>query len=67
MIFNLRPFITPNFVMMKMPSSSRGSGWQQLPSVPLVDVDAQDLSEMCDAFRAEIFKKAGKKDPRSAK
>lgn len=35
------------------------------PSYALSDLDADTLSKMCDEFRAEIFEKAGKEDPRN--
>lgn len=63
MIIKLRPFSTPNFVMQEMPPGSRIEGFKELPSYPLRDVPAEDLAEMCDEFRAEVFRKAGKADP----
>ncbi len=32
--------------------------------IQITDVDAKTLSEMADEWRAELFRKAGKKDPR---
>jgi hypothetical protein len=59
----LRPFMTPNFVLQELSPGSRSEGYQQGPSYPLSDVPAEDLAAMCDEFRAEIFRKAGKTDP----
>ena len=52
------PFGTPNFVLLKYAhSGSEG------PKLPINAVDADVLSQMCDDFRAEIFRRAGKPDP----
>lgn len=61
----LQPFTTPNFVIAQVPPQPREHGFAQAPSFPLSEVDADSLSVMCDEFRAEVFKKAGKRDPRA--
>ena len=61
---NLRPFITPNFVIAETLPGNRGEGMKEAPSFPLSAVDAESLSLMCDAFRHEVFKKANAQDPR---
>jgi hypothetical protein len=63
----LNPWITPNFVTAKMPAMPRQEGFQYGPKWALKDLDAQTLSDQCDKFRAEIFKKAGKPDPSNAR
>jgi hypothetical protein len=63
MKIKLKPFMTPNFVIQDMPRGSRSDGFKEAPSYPLKDVPTEDLAAMCDAFRAEIFRKAGKPDP----
>jgi hypothetical protein len=63
MKIQLQPFRTPNFALAVMPPSKRGDGFVQAPSYPLRDLDASELSDMCDAFRAEVFEKARKADP----
>lgn len=52
-----RPFSVPNYVIEEadVPRSFR-----------LSDFDAEELSAKCDEFRAAVFKKAGKDDPRWA-
>lgn len=59
----LRPFSVPNFVIQVMAPGKRQDGFKEAPSYALSELDADTLSEMCDEFRAEIFKKAGKEDP----
>lgn len=59
MKIKLQPFSTPNFVIQQMPSRPR----QDAPSYQLSEVDAEVLAAMCDAFRAEVFRKTGKPDP----
>lgn len=61
MEIKLRPFRTPNFVII--PETYGRS----TDSIPLCDVPAKDLSDLCDQFRSEIFRKAGKKDPREGR
>lgn len=62
MIF--KPFLTPNFVHQEMPAGLKQDGWKELPSWPLNCIDVEDLDELCANFRAEVFKKAGKQDPK---
>lgn len=59
----LQPWMTPNYVLGKMPPRPRSEGYTDFPKWPLSEIDALILSKMCDDFRAEIFKKAGKADP----
>jgi hypothetical protein len=54
---------TPNFVTLKTPPRPRQEGWKEAPSIPLSELDADALSLLCDEFRAEVFRKAGKRDP----
>lgn len=60
------PWITPNFVRIQMPARPRQEGvnFKDSEGFRLEDVDVDTLSEMCDQFRADIFRKSGKKDPR---
>lgn len=53
----LKPWLTPNSVT---PTSVRGEG----VSIGLTELSAETLDDMCNAFRDEVFKKAGKTDPR---
>jgi len=41
----------------------RGGNLVEITHVPLHEVDAEDLADLCHRFRAEIFEKAGKLDP----
>lgn len=63
MKIELVPWQTPNFVTMKVPPRPREEGFQQAPTFPLSEVDAETLAQMCDDFRASVFEKAGKVDP----
>lgn len=63
----LQPFTVPNFVAQKAPVGLRQEGFKSVHSYPLRDVDAQTLSDMCDAFRREVFVKALKLDPKAEK
>lgn len=63
MKLKLQPFTTPNFVIATRPPGTRREGIQEAPKWALSDVDADTLAKLCDEFRAEVFKKAGKDDP----
>ncbi len=54
----LCPWLVPNFVRVE------NHGQALDVSVPLREVDAEALSQMCDDFRASIFSRAGKADPK---
>jgi hypothetical protein len=64
MNITLKPFTVPNFVIQVLPVRPRQEGIGEPRSYPLSDVDADELSDMCDVFRVEVFRKAGKADPR---
>ncbi|MHB1260359.1 MAG: hypothetical protein ACYC2H_01450 [Thermoplasmatota archaeon] len=59
-------FTVPNFVIQKMPPRSRQEGMAEAPKYALADVPAEDLASLCDHFRSEVFRKAGKADPKGA-
>lgn len=62
----LVPWVVPNFVSAKMPPRPRQDGWSEGPKWPLAEVEAETLARLCDDFRAEVFRKAGKPDPGKA-
>lgn len=56
----LQPFTTPNFVRLAVdPVDASKEGFP----IPLKDLDAETLEDLCIRFRADVFKKAGKQDP----
>lgn len=60
----LQPFRVPNFVLEKVTLGQLARcGFGQSRTFSLHELDAQTLSHLCDQFRAEVFKKAGKQDP----
>ena len=58
-------FTVPNYVLQEMPPGSRQAGFTEGPKYALSDVDAEDLASLCEHFRSEVFRKAGKADPRA--
>jgi len=64
MNIKLKPFNTPNFVLAEMPPRPRQEGFRDGPSWALKEVDTETLSRLCDDFRAEVFRKAEKADPK---
>jgi len=59
----LHNFTTPNFVRKEARVGKRQDGIKFDEGIPLRDLEENTLSELCDAFRKEVFKKAGKLDP----
>ena len=59
----LQPFQTPNFVRAVGKPGAKQDGMQELPCYPLSDLDPLTLDRLCDEFRKEVFKKAGKVPP----
>jgi hypothetical protein len=59
----LMPFLTPNFVIQKVEPGKREEGLRHVPQYALAELDADVLDALCNEFRSEIFKKAGKRDP----
>ncbi len=56
----LQPFVTPNFVRAKAPTRPREEGLVEAPTYPLSDLDSRTLDKLCEQFKTEVFKKAGK-------
>lgn len=63
MKIELKPWLTPNYVIAKTSPRPRQDGFQESPKWHLYEVDAEDLARQCDEFRREVFRKAGKTDP----
>ena len=59
----LQPFQTPNFVRAVVSPGLKQDGMQELPAYPLSDLDSETLDKLCNDFRAEVFRKAGKEQP----
>lgn len=74
--FKIKPFQVPNFAIVEVPKSQQETVYRgdersfnaasagSTISIPLSDVDAESLSDLCDEFRKSVFEKAGKKDPK---
>jgi len=63
MKIKLKPFNTPNFVIQEAAPKPRQEGFHEPPKYHLREIPEEDLDDLCNEFRAEIFRKAGKKDP----
>lgn len=62
-VLPLRPFNIPNFVVAEFSGREVAV---DAKGIPLSELDANALSEMCDEFREGVFKKAGTADPRAS-
>lgn len=58
-----QPWSVPNYISAKV-SGRLQAGFIEAPKFQLCDVDVDTLSEQCDMFRVEVFRKAGKIDPK---
>ena len=63
----LNDFRTPNFVIPKQSVGLRQDGFRPAEGIPLRELSVETLDELCLKFRADVFKKADKVDPREAK
>jgi len=61
-LIKLQPFRIPNFVLVVTKAGGRENS-TQTPKYSLGDLDPATLDSLCDQFREDIFKKAGKSDP----
>ena len=68
MKIKIKPWIVPSFVSAEMPPGKREDGFHpdSVPKWKLSELDAETLDAQCREFRAEVFRKAGKKDPQYA-
>ncbi len=56
----LQPFTVPNFVLEVMKPGLRQDGLQAVRSHPLSDLSDEALTQLCDDFRREVFRKVGR-------
>jgi hypothetical protein len=60
----VKPFTVPNFVVREVVARPRQEGVKFDDSgIPLSDLDAYTLEEMCEEFTNAVFAKAGKQRP----
>lgn len=59
----LNDFQVPNFVIPVQRVGAKQEGWKPSEGIPLSELDAKTLSELCKKFREAVFAKAGKPDP----
>lgn len=57
------PFTVPGGVYIESPVAPRQEGFKAKSLIPLRDIDAEELSALCDDFRKRVFAAAGKDDP----
>ena len=60
MEIELQPIRVPNFISQKTKSLPEEG---DCPKYPLTDLSPKVLAELCDQFRQDVFRQAGKKDP----
>lgn len=60
----LRRMTVPNYVLAESRIAPRNEGFTESPKFALRELPAETLSALCDQFRADVFRRAGKVDPR---
>ena len=61
----LKDWQVPNFAtIIPLVDSERQEGFKALETIPLKNLEAETLDELCNNFRKEVFRKAEKKDPK---
>ena len=60
---DLKPFTVPNFVVAVKTPGEKQDGFNEGRSFALADLDSETLLELCNDFRDEVFKKAGRELP----
>ena len=58
----LKPFVTPNHVVIEVPPGRRQDGFQRAPSLPLNAVPEDVLLQMCEDFKNEVLAKHRSKE-----
>lgn len=59
----LMPFNVPNYVIVKMPPRPKQEGIHESPKYHLSELSEETLNQLCEEFRAEVFRKS--KEPRT--
>ena len=54
----LKPFTAPSYVIVDEPERKRQDGFKEARKYHVSELDEDALSDLCDQFRADIFKKA---------
>ena len=60
MEIKLKPFNTPNYVLVEGEVGERQDGLVQNKKFKLSELDGDTLSALCEQFVKDIYKKAGK-------
>jgi hypothetical protein len=61
---SFRRWQAPNFANVNRPPGKRQDGLQELPSVPVADLDPKALDALAAAWIEDLYEKAGKKPPK---
>jgi hypothetical protein len=56
----LQPFNVPNYVLVKSEPRPRQEGFIESPKYHLSELDVVTLEALCERFKEDVFKKAGK-------
>lgn len=60
---DLVPFNIPNYILVKGKPCKREDGFKEAIKFHLSELDSLTLDKLCEEFRKEVFKKAGKEQP----
>ena len=60
---NIKPFNVPSFVIPEVPAGKKEDGFEPTEGIPLSALDPVTLEKLCDEFRDNVFRRAGKQQP----
>jgi len=64
MNIKLQAFSVPTEVYPQSKVVTMGAGFKPVEGYPLEDVDAEELLQMCEDFKVEVFRRAKKEIPK---
>lgn len=64
----LQPIRVPNFIIQETTThQTRQEGFVESPKFAIAELESETIAQLCDEFRANMFEKAGKIDPKLRK
>jgi hypothetical protein len=59
-----QPLFVPNYALVPWTEEEKESKYKPLVAKSLCELTASELSDLCDNWRAEVFRRANKPDPK---
>ncbi len=58
----LKPWQTPNYAQVELPSAPKQEGVRELPSVHVSELSLEALDDLARQWLTDLYNKAGKRD-----